>query len=387
LSNSFSEQFVQLKTKGMRSTHTFSFLLISLLLLASCSKTETQTRSFEMGVTPWPADFTSTELDNAYSFINNHCDIVSHHFDEGIPFQEAFNQTGWSTELVQDVTTRKTKTKAGRKILLSVAPLAGDRKTKAGYHTKSTTIADSTKTRWQQMPFNDSRIITAYVNYVSWLIDQLQPNYVNYGVESNVTTWDAQQFGLYKIFVAQVYAQLKIKYPNIPMMNSFIVDETSNGYTYAQQLLAYTDIVGLSAYPYVTVSSSANGNTDPKNFPANYFEKWMELDNRKPFAFAETGYIAEPLSIPSYSLNKQGNDAWQAAYLEKVLQLSNDRKATFFIWFCAKDYDAGNNTLRRLGLYNDVFSLWQDTGLFDENARERPTYKSWLNWMQRTKVN
>jgi hypothetical protein len=369
----------------MRYTLILSLAFISLL--ASCSKTETQTRSFEMGVTPWPADFTAAELDNAYTFINQHCDIISHHFDDGIPFQEAFNKSGWSAELVQDVNTRKTKTKAGRKILLSVAALAGDRKTKAGYHTKSTQIADSTKTRWQQMPFDDPRMVTAYVNYVSWLIDQLQPNYVNYAVESNVTTWNPQQFVLYKTFVTQVYAQLKTKYPNIPMMSSFIVDETSNGYAYAQQLLPYTDLIGLSAYPYVTVSSSANGNTDPKNFPANYFEKWIDLDNRKPFAFTETGYIAQPLLIASFSLNKQGTDQWQADYLEKVLQISNERKAKFLIWFCAKDYDAGNNTLRMLGLYNDIFNLWQDTGLYDENGRERPAYKTWLNWMQRTKVN
>ena len=43
-----------------------------------------------MGVTPWPADFTSAEIDSAYQFINHHCDIVSHHFDEGIPYEDAY---------------------------------------------------------------------------------------------------------------------------------------------------------------------------------------------------------------------------------------------------------------------------------------------------------
>jgi hypothetical protein len=150
--------------------------------------------------------------------------------------------------------------------------------------------------------------------------------------------------------------------------------------------VAYTDLIGLSAYPYITVSSSASGNTDPKNFPSNYFEKFTNLSSSKPLAFAETGYIAEDLVIPSFSLNKQGNAGWQKDYLEMVLKFCNDKKAKLFIWFCSKDYDAGSNTLRSLNLYQDLFGLWEDTGLKDENGNERPAYTSWLQWMSKSKT-
>ena len=70
------------------------WLLLSLSLLTiGCSTTESnvsEKRTFYMGVTPWPADFTSAEIDSAYQFINHHCDIVSHHFDEGIPYEDAY---------------------------------------------------------------------------------------------------------------------------------------------------------------------------------------------------------------------------------------------------------------------------------------------------------
>ncbi len=333
-----------------------------------------------MGVTPWPADFTIDEINNAYNFINNHCDIVSHHFDDGIPYEEIFKQIEMPVALQEDVQRRKSKTANGKKIFLSVSALNLTRKEKADYHLESR-IADSIKNYWRQLPVNDPKIIAVYVSYISFLIDQFQPTYVNYGVESNVLLWNPSSFNLYKDFLSNVYPQLKSKYPSIPFFISFIVDESSEGYSNAVQLLPFTDFIGLSAYPYITVSSSANGNTDPKLFPANYFEKFINLAPNKPMAFAETGYIAENLILPSYSLNKQGNENWQKDYLEMICQLCNKYQAKFLIWFCNKDYDAGNATLRTLGLYQDIFSFWEDTGLKSESGIERPAYQSWLKWI------
>jgi hypothetical protein len=36
------------------------------------------------------------------------------------------------------------------------------------------------------------------------------------------------------------------------------------------------------------------------------------------------------------------------------------------ITFIPADYNAGNERLKSLGLYSDLFALWQDTGLKDE---------------------
>lgn len=363
------------------------FSLSFLLLACGCKKnTDThETRTFYMGTTAWPADFTVSELDSSYKFINEHCDIVSHHFDDGIPYEEAYYNRPWPVNFLQDVQTRKTKTASGKKIFLSVSALSLTRNTKAEYY-QNVPVSDSIKNYWRQLPFDDSKIVTAYVAYVNWLIGQFQPLYVNFGVESNVSTWNAASFIQYKNFIAQVYQQLKTNHASIPFFISFIVDESNEGLNYAGQLVGFTDYVGLSAYPYVTVSSSANGNTDPKLFPANYFERFTNLAPSKPVAFAETGYIAEDLVIPFYNLNKQGNAGWQNDYLEMVLKFCSDKKAKLFIWFCHKDYDAGNNTLRTLGLYQDLFGIWEDTGLKDEAGRERPSYKTWGEWMKREKI-
>ncbi len=366
-------------------------LLLFLIMLAFCSGCKKNdpaaaTRSFYMGVTPWPGNFTASEVDTAYQFINTSCDIVSHHFDDGIPYEEFYRQLPLPAGLLQEVQTRKNRTNAGKKIFLSVAALNLSRKQKADYYGSSSQT-DSIKNLWHQLPANDARTVTAYINYISWLIDQFQPVYVNYGVESNSALWEAGQFLQYKDFLRQVYPLLKQKYPSIPFFLSFMVDESTQGYDNAKQLLSYTDFIGLSAYPYVTVSSSSGGNTDPALFPANYFEKFITLDETKPLAFAETGYIAQDLLIPSFSLNKQGRPDWQSKYLERICQLCNSRKAKLLIWFCSKDYDAGNAYLKSHGLYQDLFGLWQDTGLKDEAGKQRPAYQTWMQWLAKTKLN
>jgi hypothetical protein len=372
--------------------HLFTFVIASTLLCFGCAKNNDEplsdTRTFYMGVTPWPADYTIEEVDSAYLFINNHCDIVSHHLDEGIPYNEAFNNTAMPAELLDNIQTRKTRTAARTKVFLSVSALAISRTAKAPYYDKATTPTD-TKAYWENLPFDHADVATAYVNYISWLIDQLNPIYVNYGVESNGQLWAEADFLKYKSFLSQVYPKLKTKYPNIPFFISFMVDESQKGYTYANQLLPYTDFIGLSAYPYIGVSSSADGNTNPANFPANYFERFIDLAPEKPLAIAETGYTAQNLVIPAYSLNKQGTAAWQNAYFEQMMQLCTRKKAKLFIWFCHKDYDRLKTVFENQGVSNDILnlmSLWQDTGLTDENGTKRPIYTSWLNWMKKEKM-
>jgi hypothetical protein len=359
--------------------------IILLIGLCGCrKKTDTkEQRSFYMGVTPWPADFTPSAVDDAYSFINAHCDFVSHHFDEGIPYEEAFNNLEFPQQLRDDVAARKQKTAIGKKIFLSVAALNLTRHQKADYYSHSDQLSQTTKDSWQALPVNDAKVVTAYTSYMSWLIDQFHPAFVNYGVESNDINWMPAQFVLYKDFLSKVYANLKTKYPGLPFFVSFMVNEEAVALTQASQLLPYTDYISLSAYPYTSASSTADGNTDPKKFPADYFTRFINLDASKPFGFAETGFIAQPLAIAAYSLNKQGSSAWQRDYLDLILHLCNDRKAKFLIWFCYADYDAGNERLRSLGLYQDLFGLWQDIGFKDENNSLRPSYYLWLEWMNK----
>ena len=366
----------------------FIVLPAIMLLFTSCKEQaeDPKTRSFQMGVTPWPADFTTQEIDAAYGFIDSHCDLVSHHFDEGIPYEEAFNNSNWPAALLSDIQTRKSKTPASKKLLLSSSVLALNRHEKAPYSRYSASVSTATKNQWQALPFNDAKMVTAYVNFMKLLIDSLQPTFINYAVESNVESWSTATFAQYKEFVSKVYQQLKTAYPSTPILLSFIVNETPQSLNFATQLVPYTDYIALSAYPYTNVSSSAGGNTDPALFPADYFTRFIDLAPNKSPCFAETGYIAEPLSIFAFGLSKQGSETWQQAYLERICELMNERKGKFIVWFCHKDYNAGVLRLKAAGAYQDLFGLWADIGLISETNEQRSAYRTWLEWMSKRVV-
>ncbi|MFZ1529223.1 MAG: hypothetical protein WAT19_10750 [Ferruginibacter sp.] len=355
------------------------FFSMALFVLSCKKKDEVppETRAFRMAVTPWPADFTPAEVDSAYNFINSNCDMVSHHFDEGIPYEEAFTQSAMPTALVQEVNTRKSR--SDRKVFLSVSALGIDRISKANYYTNSI-LADTIKQRWQAMAFDDPRVVTAYVNYVNYLISSFNPIYVNFGVESNSENWNATSFAAYKTFLSSVYAQLKVSHNQLPLFISFMAIDHPTAVSNAQQLITATDYIGISAYPYGAYPFFTANGSNPDELPADFFTKYLDLAPSKPWGFAETGYIAEPLIIPNWGFSKNGTEGWQDKYLQNVLYLCNGRKAKFFIWFCHKDYDAGNITLQSLGLYQDLFALWEDTGLVAETGRKRSAYNTWRNW-------
>jgi hypothetical protein len=165
-------------------------------LLAACKKTSTiPSRSFFMGTTPWPADFTEQELNNSYRFINDNCVMVSHHFDEGIPYEEAFaNNNSWPAKLQQDLATRLQKLAVGKKVLISSSALALNRTSKAPYSSQSTTVSGAVKNKWQAMNWDNDSLATAYVNFVSYMATTLNATWINFAVESNAFNWLPLQF-------------------------------------------------------------------------------------------------------------------------------------------------------------------------------------------------
>lgn len=350
----------------------FLYLLLVILILAGCRKDSASDKSRALlGVTPWPADFTLEEQQKAYAFISADCDMLSHHFDDGIPYQESFTSSAMPPVLTDDVQFRKSQT-TGKKILLSVSALDLSRKAIAPYYRDSLAVSAEVRQHWKSLPIDHPDRITAYVKFIGWLVDQFNPDWINYAVESNLAEWEPAEFQQYKNFLQQVYNALKTSYPQTPLFLSSMVTEQALSIAHARELLPFSDYVALSAYPYTHISSSS--------LPDGYFEQWLALAPEKPWCFAETAYIAEPLSIPEYSLNKEGNAALQKDYLDQLLKLLDQRKGQFLIWFCYKDYNAAIKRLKESGQYQPLFSFWQDTGLFDEANQARPSLQSWRNY-------
>ena len=330
-----------------------------------------------MGVTPWPPDFTSIGDNLAYDFINSHCDMVSHHFDDGVPWEEIYSGLPLPKKLTDDVAKRRQKTNADKKILVSVAPLKISRKERTGYYGTGNTTDVNT---WAAKHFNDTSVVDAYVKFISYLTDELHGDFINFGVESNSGDWNKNDFEEYKQFLSMVHTKLKTKYPSIPCFISFMVTPDPKFLDNAKQLEPYTDLITISAYPYSYIGSPVHGSSSPSLIPSGLFQSFVDINPAKPFAVAETGYIAQDLDITYVS--KEGNVQWQEDYVNYLFDFCEKNHAKFIIWFCAYDYDAAINTFNALGSNQDLALLWRDTGLFDENLAQRPSYSVWKEWMK-----
>ena len=73
-------------------------IVISISFLG-CTKESnsvpTETRSFYMGFTTWPFDFTKDARQYTYYKINQYSDLIAFHFDNGIPWNEALNNANY----------------------------------------------------------------------------------------------------------------------------------------------------------------------------------------------------------------------------------------------------------------------------------------------------
>ncbi len=366
----------------MKKITVLFFLIFVILFSNSCKKDKLKydTRSFYLGVTPWPPDFTTTGYNLTYNFINDNCDMVSHHFDDGVPWEEIYSGLPMPQKLIDDLDRRKQKTPAGKKILLSVAPLKISRKERTGYYGDSPNPVYVNN--WAGKHFNDTSVVTAYVKFISYLMNQLHADYINYGVESNSGDWDAIDFEEYKQFLSMVHSKLKIIYPDKPFFLSFMVTPDPKFLVNAKQLEPYSDWITISAYPYSYIGSPVYGSSSPSLIPDGLFQSFVDINTAKPFAVAETGYIAQDLNIPAMGLNKEGNPQWQEDYVNYLFDFCQKNHAKFIIWFCAYDYDAAVNTFNAIGYSQELVLLWKDTGLFDENLVQRPSYSVWKEWLK-----
>lgn len=371
-----------------------ALLIISIILLSGCeeqppsrSHTEysppAETRSFYMGMTPHSHDYTAEGVKEAYRILDSHTDIVAHHFDDGIPWPEAYEGRPYHEHVENELDSRVTRLKKGQIVYVAVAPLSSDRYTLAGYWGQESNMERPGE--WKHKTFDNPDVVTAYINFCRDLIEQFDPDYMNYGVEVN-KNWKGvhdPNFTAFFTFAEEVYTTLKSEYPDLPLFVSFIkdsvvMDETEIGIN--KTLLQVSDYVAVSSYPFWT-STHAPDTADPSGLPADWFSSMAALAPDKPFAVAETGYIAEDLIIEEYNLHIKGRAEFQAEYVTFLLEEMNDLGAVFVVWFVPRDYDQGWERLQAMG-FEPWGKIWKDCGFIDGEGNERPALEIWDAWLQ-----
>ena len=364
----------------------FPCVLAAIILVYGCAGMEHKpaqenSRAFFMGFTPFPWDMTLEAVMDTGRFIVENGDIISHHLEQGVPWTEALDDKPFHPNMMKDWEGRR-KLSEGKKLFLSVTPLNEGRNNMELYRgeDEDMPIPDS----FRDIAFNDAIVKKAYLNYCRRAVDYFQPDYFAVGIEVNELFHNSRQ--MWSPFVElhkHIYTELKNSSPDLPVLFTVSLHNLTNPSWEDREeqqdeitkLLEFTDIAGISYYPFMAGQSER---------PTEIFD-WVKDFTDKPLAITETGFPAEDIVLKTYGITIPGSPEKQASYFETLLDRAGKDDYLFVIAFLYRDYDALFGKifpeLEKRDLTMDIFSVWRDCGMVDENGTERPALEVWRRYL------
>jgi hypothetical protein len=333
---------------------------------------EATARSFYMGFTPWLPDFTDDAVKDAYAFVGDHGDIIAHHLDNGVPWQEALDGKEFSKHLRDQWSLRKSKTPLGHKVYLAITPINIDRNGLAPYWGETDYMPLSEP--WESYRFNDQRVKTAYLNYAVRAIDYFKPDYVATGIESNILISKApDKWDDYLELNQYIYKELKKKYPQLTIFNTVQYehlraienDAKPNGHLQVpgvRKLMENSDLLGISTYHFGTAHNPP---------VSSYFD--LALSFNKPLAIGEMGAMSKGVTL--FGNKIKANEQDQSDFIRFILSEANKNNFVFVINFVNIDYD---KLLGKLpNEVKEVAKAWVSTGLARSDNTPKPALSIW----------
>ncbi len=349
-----------------------------LVLLASCGggggggSGDPPTRPFAMGFTPFPYAVSLQAVDDTWDALGRDADLVAHHYDDGIPWQEAYDGTAYPADYQGWLTYAAATTPAGHLPYLAVTPLAFTRDRLANAITATGAVPPPAP--WDSYAFDHPHVVTAFTNHCERMIAIFNPAFMAFGIEVNILPYYAPaKWAGFVSLVQSAYATLKAAHPALPLFLTLQAD-TYYGDPMGQaaaitQILPYTDYVAVSAYPYT-------GHADPATIPPDFFTPIASLAPSKRFAIAETGWPAEDVTSP-YPIAIPETPARQDAYVQWLLDECTRRNAAFINWFLVRDYDDMWVAELQSLPTAPIVRLWKDIGFYEGAGAARPALATW----------
>ncbi len=339
-------------------------------------------RPFRMGFTTWPYAFDAEAVDWTWETIAAHGDLVTLHLDHGVPWPEAAAGDPFPAAVEADLDDAARRAAAFETVYVSATPQDTDRASIARYWGDAGTQAPLPP-GWDARALDDPEVIDAYLAYCRRLLDRLHPDFFAYGIEVNAgfrPGSDAHRrlLGL----AAAVYPALKADYPDTAVFLTFQIGSweatAEEAVAITESLLPYTDLVGISAYPYLDFADPLRPEARP-----GPVEDWMGplAALGKPIAVTETGYAAEPLVVPDLGIDTVSTPDWQADYVADLLTTAARHDARFVTYWEVRDYDRAFEFLLDAGTDPALAAIWRDIGLVDGDGRPRPALGIWDAWL------
>ena len=338
-----------------------------------------------MGLTPHPPEYSRKGIQRAFAFLRDHGDLAVHHFDAGVPWEEALQGTEFSDHLRADWQRRTRLVPATHKVYVAITPLDIARDGMAPYWGRADNL--DLPEDWRGLALDDPRVKTAYLQYAQRIIQYFEPDYLAVGVEVNMLIARAPELWPHYLALHRyLYTQLKQQHPQLPIFATIQYDwlrglEEGSEASVAQQLagveqlLQVSDLVALSTYKY----GARHNPLSP-----DFFELAARLG--KPIVVSEAGALSRPLTLGTTTLD--ASEVGQAEYLAFLLREARQRRFLFVVNFIGIDYDRLYQRIaRRLPpQMRRLFSIWVSTGLETAKGRAKPALAVWDAYRQLTYV-
>ena len=348
-------------------------------------------RYFDQGFMYQPYDWSEEAFEDTFQVIGDNSDIIGFFFDSFIPWDEALEKKPYHPIQEKEIQKRINGIRKHQKVFLGTSILGDDRVSLSGYLGKDEIPRFG---KWKNKTFNEPEVIEAYLNWCRDLIGRFNPDYFMYVAEVDAGFFEVNDVRFQNLFsaVKQIYPILKKEYPQLPIIIEFMLEndeEMSKRAEVTQLLLPFTDIYGVSTYPFLMTGG------DPSQIPENWFSRVKKIAPNKPFAVIETNFLAEsfyhptqgiPIPFKKKRLLIPGRKKWQAEYIEFLLSEANKLKAEFVLYWGYRDLDQLQALLDNTGgkfdsNINGFASLAKDCGLIDEKGQHRPSFNVWQRWL------
>ncbi|MBN1497398.1 MAG: hypothetical protein JXA07_11550 [Spirochaetes bacterium] len=341
-------------------------------------------RCYYMGLTPFPYDISGMDkIEYVYDKIEADADLIAHHFDNGIPWDQALSGTPYPTTVTDDWLFRKSHIPAGHRLYVAITPINAMRDGLAQIWN-STGDNQPLTPPWNGYNFNHPDVKAAYLHYCTSVIDYFNPDYIAVGVEVNLIRENTTQWDAYLELHQETYAALKILYPSLPLFITLTGIDLVEGYSNANHagqmdaladIIDYTDYYAISLHPFF---AEIPGGT----LPPDMFNRIFALNTgAKPACITETSFPAEELTMTAYEpdITIAGSEKKQREFFSLLLNESQKHGFIFVVNFLVRDYDVLWSTPipGGLGSPEDITKAWRDTGFYDQDGNPRSALRAW----------
>lgn len=343
-------------------------------------------REFYLGLTPFPFDVSSIrKVEYVYTKIATDADLICHHFDNGIPWDDALSDTyPYTAKVMDDWSYRKSHIPDGHKLYVAITPINSMRNGLAPLWNETGDNQPLTGTVWESRTFSDAEVKTAYLNYCKRVIDYFNPDYCAVGIEANLVMSNIKpQWAAYLELQQGIYTALKAEYPALPIFVTLTGIDLVEGYSGANHadqmtalsdIIAYTDYYAISLHPFF---AEIPGGTLPPDMCDNIFAL---NTGAKPACITETSFPAQRLTMRAYdpAITLAGSPLKQKEYFVYLLAQAQVHHLLFVVNFLVRDYD---RLWRQMGSPEDVFKAWRDTGFYNGIGFPRPALSVWKDYL------